>query len=316
MRRVVSVSLGSSTRDKKVEAEFLGTQFSIERRGTDGDMNRAIETIRELDGKVDAIGLGGIDLYLVAAGRKYIIRDALPMANAATQTPVVDGSGLKDTWEREVVRRVAQRGQLWAGEGKRDNVQLKVLVTSGVDRFGMAEAFDKIGGRMLLGDLIFGLGLPLGLTSLWQLRLVARAILPIIVRQPFEKLYPTGKKQEKTNPRYAKYYHWADVISGDFHFIRRFMPPAGDGTRPLEGKTLLTNTITQQDVEELRARGLSRLITTTPNLEGRSFGTNVMEGVIVTLLGKAPEDLTPEDYMGVLEKIGWEPHVIDIAEAE
>lgn len=37
MKHVVSVSLGSSTRDHRVETEFLGEKFSIERIGMDGD---------------------------------------------------------------------------------------------------------------------------------------------------------------------------------------------------------------------------------------------------------------------------------------
>ncbi|MFY9271602.1 MAG: hypothetical protein WAO37_01165, partial [Thermacetogeniaceae bacterium] len=80
MKRVVSVSLGSSKRDHKVEAEFLGEKFVIERIGTDGDMERAIEVIRELDGKVDAFGMGGIDLYLVAGNRRYALREAKKIA--------------------------------------------------------------------------------------------------------------------------------------------------------------------------------------------------------------------------------------------
>ena len=54
----------------RVEAEFLGERFQIWREGTDGDLQRAIARIGELDGTVDAIGLGGIDLYLVAGGRR------------------------------------------------------------------------------------------------------------------------------------------------------------------------------------------------------------------------------------------------------
>lgn len=312
MPRIVSVSLGSSARDKVVEVEFLGAPFTIERRGTDGDMARAAQVIAELDGHVDAIGLGGIDIYLVAAGRRYIIRDAWRLARAAKQTPVVDGSGLKDTWEREVVRDLAAREALHPRQADVGIEGLKVLVTSGVDRFGMAETLASLGPRMVFGDLIFGLGIPLALTRMWQLQCVARLLLPIVCRLPFKMIYPTGEKQEQTNPRYAKHYRWADVICGDFHFVRRFMPDADPGEQPLAGKTILTNTITQDDVAELRARGLARLITTTPDLQGRSFGTNVMEGVIVALLGKRPEDLLAEDYLGVLREIGWEPSVREL----
>ena len=55
-------------------------------------------------GQVDAIGLGGTDLYLVAGGRRYLIRQSARMAAAARVTPVVDGSGVKHTLERETIR--------------------------------------------------------------------------------------------------------------------------------------------------------------------------------------------------------------------
>ena len=106
MKRVVSVSIGSSERDHKVIAEFLGEKFEIERIGTDGDINKAVEMISRLDGKVDAFGLGGIDLYLKAGKKRYVISDALSLQKAAAITPVVDGSGLKDTLERRVVEYV------------------------------------------------------------------------------------------------------------------------------------------------------------------------------------------------------------------
>ena len=312
MKRVVSVSLGSSKRDKQVEAQFLGERFSIERRGTDGDLARAREVIAELDGEVDAIGLGGIDLYLVAAGRKYVIRDALLLAQAAKRTPVVDGSGLKHTWERAVVRDLAARGLLHPDQETRGLRGIKVLLTSAVDRFGMAEAFADLGVRIIYGDVLFALRLPVPLTRLWQVRLAAQLLLPILCRQPFEKLYPTGEKQEQTTPRCRRQFDWADVIAGDYHFVRRFMPPPEPGRDPLHGKTLLTNTIVESDLEDLRERGLARLITTTPEMEGRSFGTNVMEGVLVALLGKRPEDLTDEDYLGALERLRWQPRVVDL----
>ena len=101
MKRIVSVSLGSSRRDKTVTATLLGQEFTLERIGCDGDAQRMMRLIAELDGKVDALGLGGIDLYLFGAGRKYTIRDAMKMASAAKKTPVFDGSYLKNTWESE-----------------------------------------------------------------------------------------------------------------------------------------------------------------------------------------------------------------------
>ena len=57
MKHVVSISLGSSRRDKRVETEILGERVLIERIGTDGDQKKAREKYLELDGKVDCFGI-------------------------------------------------------------------------------------------------------------------------------------------------------------------------------------------------------------------------------------------------------------------
>ena len=73
MKRAVSISIGSSKRDKKVEVDLLGEKVSIERIGTDGDMEAAALKYKELDGKVDAFGVGGADLVVNADGKNVRI---------------------------------------------------------------------------------------------------------------------------------------------------------------------------------------------------------------------------------------------------
>lgn len=299
MKHVLSVSIGSSKRDHKVEIELLGEKFIIERRGTDGDIKRAIEIIKEMDGKVSAFGMGGIDLYLCAGNRRYIIRDAVPIARAAKISPIVDGSGLKNTLERKVIDYLVR-------ENKVDFKGKKVLLVSGMDRFGMAESLEKAGCDMVLGDLIFALEIPIPLHSLKSLDILAKLAAPIVCKLPFKMLYPTGEKQEKVDTRHRRFYDEADIIAGDFHFIRRYMPPE------IPGKIILTNTVTKDDVKMLSQRGARMLITTTPELDGRSFGTNVMEGVLVSLSDKPYKSLTPKDYEDLLEKIGFTPRIQEL----
>lgn len=299
--RVISVSLGSSTRNSVRTAQFLGREVQIERRGTDGDMQRAITLIRELDGKVDAIGLGGIDIYLIAAGKRFVIRDAWRLAREAKQTPVVDGSGLKHTLERRTLQWLQEHGVV-------DFRGKHVLLTAGVDRFGMAETFPELGATVRYGDLIFSLGIPLPITSLGGLKLLAWTLLPIICRLPFSMIYPTGSKQEKILDKYGDQYAWADIIAGDYPYIKRYLPAR------LDGKVVITNTTTAEDVAMLRARGVTTLVSTTPEIEGRSFGTNVMEGVIMALLNKRPDQMTPQDYLDCLQQLGWTPRIAQLQE--
>lgn len=297
-KRVVSVSIGSSKRNSKAEVSFegLNESFTLERIGTDGSWEKAIELVKELDGKVDAFGLGGADLYVYAGDRRYTFRDSLKMARAAVKTPMVDGSGLKHTLERNAVRQLdAQIG--WKGK--------KVLIPSAVDRFGLAEAMAEAGAEVLYGDFIYALGLNIPIYKLSQLQKIAYLILPIIVQLPFKWLYPTGEQQEKQVLDWRqKYFEWADVIAGDWHFMRRFMPPK------LDGKIILTNTTTEADLEFMRSHGIKTLITTTPRLEGRSFGTNVMEAFIVAVAGKHP--LTEQEYLSYIEKLKLGPQVTQL----
>lgn len=294
---MVSVSLGSSKRNHQVKVKLLGEEFSIERIGTDGDINRAVEMLKELDGKVDAIGLGGIDLYFYADGKRYVVRDAQRLKNAVGKTPVVDGSGLKNTLERETIKYLVEESDLpIAGKS--------VLMVSAVDRFGMAEALHEIGCDMIFGDLIFGLNLPIPVRTMRSFTVLAKMILPIVTKMPFKMLYPTGSKQEKEpDVKYTRFYRESDIIAGDYLFIRKYMP------RDMKSKWILTNTMTEQDVTDLKERGVEILITTTPVFDGRSFGANVLEAVLLALLGKNWEEVEPQDYLDLLKRLDYKPRI-------
>jgi hypothetical protein len=303
MKTVVSVSLGSSSRDHRTEVELLGERFDISRVGVDGKLEKAIERLRALDGTVDALGLGGIDVYLYAGKERYALRDGLRLLEAVKLTPVVDGSGLKNTLERNAVAFLAEQlGIVLAGK--------RVLMVSALDRFGMAQALVQAGADVVFGDFIFALDLDRPVRGLDEFEEMARKYLPDACKLPFQFFYPTGKKQDRApEPKYPEYYDDAEIIAGDFHFMRQFMPER------LDGKTILTNTVTAADVEFLRARGVARLITTTPDFGGRSFGTNVVEAAMVALLGKRWSDVTADDYARLLRELDLRPRVIELQAA-
>lgn len=299
MRHVVSVSLGSSKRDHAFETDFMGEKFTIERIGTDGDWDKAIQLIRDLDGKIDAFGMGGIDLYIYIAGKRYTIKDAQRLTAAAKKTPMVDGSGLKNTLERKCIMDIQKDGIM-------DLKDKKVLMVCGVDRFGMAEAFEELGSKLTLGDFVYTVGIPVPLHSLKTLRIFGSIAAPFIVKMPFDKLYPTGEDQEVIIPKHSKYYYNADILAGDFNYIRRYLP------EKLNGQVVITNTTTSEDMVLLKERGVSKVITTTPDMGGRSFGTNVIEALMVTLIDKPVDKIEPQDYFAMLKELDMKPGVVDM----
>jgi hypothetical protein len=76
----------------------------------------------------------------------------------------------------------------------------------------------------------------------------------------------------------------------------------------MSGKWVITNTTTAEDVEFLRERCVELLITSTPRLEGRTFGTNVIEATLVALKdGSGP--LSADEYLALLGEVGFAPDV-------
>lgn len=296
-KHVVSVSLGSASRDVDVTVELLGETVRIQRRGTDGSVPAARALVAELDGQVDAIGLGGLDLFLQWMGRRYYFREARAIASAARRTPVVCGAGLKDTLERRAVA-LLDRSIGWRGR--------RVLLTVAVDRFGMAESLVEHGADMRFGDLMFALGLPWPIRSMRTLDRVARLLAPPLTKLPVSWLYPTGSKQNKptTSQRYAQHYAWAEVVAGDWHTIRRYAPER------LDGLTIFTNTTTKSDVAFLAEAGAARLVTTTPRFEGRSLATNLLEAAFVALRGP---DQGRAGYEAILDELGYAPTEVPLS---
>lgn len=83
MKRAVSISLGSSTRDKQV-----------------------------------TISVGGVDLSLRLDERKSPLRAALQLVQGVTKTPLCDGGSLKRTLERRVFKLVqSELGDLCFKQG-------------------------------------------------------------------------------------------------------------------------------------------------------------------------------------------------------
>ncbi len=295
MKRAVSVSLGSSERDKKVEVELLGERVSVERRGTDGDIAKATALFTELDGQVDCLGVGGIDLWVKMDDKTWNISAAHKLIKGVKQTPVVDGSGLKNTLE-------AQAAQTLVAELGAGYAQGRILLTAAIDRYGMTKSFVAQGYEIVYGDLMFALGIPIPIRKFSTFQIVAKLLAAPATKLPISVLYPTGEKQDMIIPKFSNWYEWATVIGGDCHYIKRHMPD------DLSGKVIVTNTTTPKDMQMFKDRGVTHVLTTTPVLDGRSFGTNMMEAALTAVSGKN-RPLTDAELSEMLTELKLKPTV-------
>lgn len=302
MKRIVSISLGSSARDYRFTTTILGQHIEVERIGADGDTTRAAELIRAYDGKVDAIGLGGLTPVFRVGPARYPHHEALAIATQARRTPVVDGGVLKNTLERWAVAQAARRVPgLFRYK--------RVLITSGIERYQLAAAISQYEPELRFADPIVQIGLarlPLP-RSLEQLEHYAATALPIFALLPYRFLHPVALGQEGHDARAERLFAWADLIAGDFAYIRRFAPAS------LAGKAIITDDPTPQEIEDLRARGVTTLVTMTPPLSAeRPFvATDVLEAIVAAIqeTGGQPGEAEALDFIAAA---GWAPSVQEL----
>ena len=296
MKRAVSISLGSSKRDKSVTIKLNDQEILVERIGTDGDIAKARQMYLDLDGKIAAIGVGGVDLYLRLDEREYPLRAALKLVEGVTQTPLCDGRGLKHTLERRVFELAKpQLGDVRFKQG---------FVPVAVDRLGLAQAVAEVSEKVVFGDLMVALGVPIPVYGIPAFKRVARIMLPIVSYFPMSMIF-YGSGGAEHEPKYVKYFESSDLLAGDFLFMRKYMP------KRMDGKTVVTNTTTEENIELLKERGVKTVITTTPRYEGRSFGTNMMEAALTAFVGKG-RNLTDDELNGLIDELGLRPEVMKL----
>ena len=301
MKKILSISVGSSSRDHTTRHIFLGQECELSRQGTNGDFDQAIRRYREMDGRVDAFGVGGVEFYLRVGKRRYYFRDVSRIRRAVKISKIGDGNGVKGLLERRAF--AALERHLNRNENRSLN-GMPALLTTAVDRYGMGEAMVDAGLNLTIGDLMFTLGLPLPINKLSTIRVLAAVLLPFITQMPFRWFYALGSEQDKPpESKWDRHYQRAMVLGGDFIQIRQYMPD------DLSGKIIVTNTTTVKNVEELRQRNLHILVTVTPRLGGRSFGTNVMEATLLALMDKPQSEVTDADFLGMIERIPLEPNI-------
>jgi hypothetical protein len=272
MKRAVSVSLGSPSRDKTVLVKLNGVEIMVERIGTGGDVPKTRRLFSQLDGQVDVFSLGGIDLYVHLDGRDYPIHAAHKLIQDVRQTPIVDGRMLKYALEGHLFERTAPLID--------EPFHFKhAFIPFGTDRIGLIQSVSQVSDVVWIGDLMFIFGLPIAVKGLEQFKRVARLLLPLAGYLPISMLFPPGALDESPQPKYERYWARADLIAGDMHYIRKYSP------NDLSGKTIITNTTTPDNINLLKQSKVYRVITTTPIYDGRSFGVNMMEAVLTAYSG-------------------------------
>jgi len=275
----------------------LDQPVRLQRFGTAGSLARAAELVRAFDGQAHAIALEDLTPVVRLGQARYPQEAVANLVAQARQTPVVDGGLLRATLERWAVKRATD---MLPGLLR----YRRILLTSGIQQYQLAQMLTQYDASLRFADPLLMTGLPFPLVphSPAQLERYAAVALPLAALM---QATPQPRHTFAAQQQLRQLFNWADVIVGDAETICRSAPAN------LRGRTVITTDPTPADIDDLRNRGVSTLVTMTPPLgQERPFvATATLEGMITAVWAQADQPLDEAAILDFIDDAGWEPTV-------
>jgi len=304
-KQILHLHLGKDPTPQPATLTFLGETFHIHSIGTGGEMATIEQMIQcaDSDDQVDAIALDGITGQLEMGRERvnHIYADRLEAA--ARQKPVVSGQGVRGAFERWAVRLIneAEPGIF---------TRKRVLFAPSLNHSGLADSIAAFTEQRRWAEPVIYFDLPSATTGEAAMRQITSRILNVVHDKPFRRIFPQagipGRSRSQTP------FGWAQIIAGDIPAIRRYAP------QTLQGKTIVAEAATPEEVNDLRQRGVVTLITTMPPVgpdgldpsQPARWPAAVLEACMAALLDHRAR--RESDYLNLLAELNWKPSIIDL----
>ena len=298
MKKIVSISLGPDSLDCKFRADFLGQRFQVSRRGTNKDKRTAAQLIQESADKADVIGLGMVpDHYWV--GTNYFSQGVTrKLEKKAGAVPVTTGARLREIVQEWSVRSAqVELGMIFNNA--------RVLFMSGATNYRLASVISEYTQNLSFADPVLQLGAPSLLHSLRALELYAAGSDPLLKYARGRTLVPTiGPARYLQQFVLRKAVQDADIIVAPYDQLETY------SAQELDGKTVVSSTISPQRLEELGRKGVRLIIDCSIQLFDQTVGLNIVEAMIIAALDKKPEDILHDDFLEIFTDLELKPRIL------
>ncbi|MGB8221083.1 MAG: hypothetical protein WCF10_00785 [Polyangiales bacterium] len=297
MKKIASISLGPFSLDCNFRAKFLGHDFEVVRIGTDNDFKAAEKLVIEWRDKVDAIGLGLVHDHYSVGTRYFHQRDTARLEKLAGDTLVSTGVRL---------REIVQEWSLRSAQHELGNFfnNAKVLFLSGAANYRLASVMGEFTQNLSFADPVLQFGAPGLLHSLRALELYAAGSYPVLRVGPEDHLPSLAPARWFNRSLLKKAVRDADAIVASYHQLERYGPDE------LEGKVVLTSTISPDRLQTLKERGVRVVIDCSIQLFEQTVGLNVVEAMILAALGKPAREIAHDDYLEIFTDLDLKPRIL------
>ncbi len=296
---VVNVSLADPDLDYDEHVTFLGRSFRIVRIGTSGDVTAAIDTVREWLPKAEAFAVTGLREAQAAGLIGESDEGALDrVKRAATGVPVTDGRHMADVLQEWAIRHVHNDMP-----GFFSNARTVVLGAHSYHA-RTVQVLREHTQNMEFADPHERLDVPSLLKSNPALnKAVELGLLPY-------KFVPGRLKHQIEAPTHWASHALARRAARDCDILVATYPElAGFGLEDLAGKTLVSNAISDERLEELASRGVDMVIDATPQPFDVTIVAAMLEAMMLATTDDG-HDPSNDELLGMFEASGLEPRVL------
>jgi len=298
--RILEINFPQDIRGRGYSFQLPNASVHVESVPGQMTIERAKNIIRDAKGAFDAVALSGLSLTYTVGDRYHrhrFLRELLAERDD-DPTMVCDGIRAKDTVERLLMRRIVE--QL---EGEIAN--RRILVLSGMDRWGVSEVVSTLKSQIIFGDLMYNFRFGIPLFSLRQVRSISPLILYVLTRAPLEWYFPGARRGKRLMPRWRPAFYWAEVIIGGMNYLKRYSPSS------LDGKVVVTNVVSDDEIEWLKSKGASTIASLTPVISGERISASVMEAAL-SLVTRGKVGHRRDRYLDEIIRVDPAPEIVAI----
>ena len=298
MKKMVSISLGPGDLDYDFRTRFLGESFQVSRIGTDGDAGQVAKLLAARRDEADTLGLGMVREHYTVGTDHFVRPETRKLEKLAGHTPVTTGSRLREIVQEWTVRSAQlELGKLFNNA--------KVLFLSGTLNYRLASVLSEYTDNLTFADPVVQFGLPNLLHSLKALELYAAGSHPVLRFESGKDLIPSIAPFQFFNHMVLRRaVREAHVVVAPYEQLAHY------GANELEGKTVITSTVSDERLEELKEKGVRLVLDCSIQPFKQTVGLNVVEAMVMAALGKSASEISQDDYLEIFTDLQLKPRLL------
>jgi predicted amino acid dehydrogenase len=294
---VVNVSLAGSERNYDKRVNWLDREFRLIRVGTDGDVEHAERLVREWAPSASAIAVTGIREARTTGLYDGELEAIARVLQATDVIPVTNGHRMRDVLQEWTIRHTQTDLPGFFNNAR-------VVVYGGMNHHRTASILGEYTQNLKFADPVLRLGFPALLDSIPAFDRLARVagwparLIPGPVMRP---IVAPGRRLNDTIVKSA--VRECDVVVASYEELEDL------GLEELAGKTLVSTSISDERLADLRARGARMILDDNPQpFENVIINVAVLEAMMLALT--EPRELTDDDLLDMIVSAGLEPRIL------